>query len=87
MPLSYSTNCEEIAYSKDDGAVKSAADKAIKTDGKHCEAFFKAGEEYAGHNVVWINWKGDDYVTALLFVGTEAEVLSRLRQLPECSVD
>lgn len=87
MPLTYSTNCEEIAYSKDDPAVKGAADEAIKTDGKHCEAFFKAGEKYAGHNVVWMNWRGDGYETALLFVGTEPEVLSRLRQLPECSAD
>jgi hypothetical protein len=87
MPLTYSTNCEEIAYSKDIGALHSAADKAIKTDGKHCEAFFQAGEEYAGHNVVWMNWRGDDYQTALLFVGTEAETLSRLRKLPDCSAE
>lgn len=87
MPLIYSTNCEELAYSLDVGALKKAADKAILTDGKHCEAFFKAGEEYAGHNVVWINWRGDDYRTALLFVGTEAEAMSRLRKLPDRSDD
>ena len=83
MPLTYSTNCEEIAYSKRADAVKTAADKAILTDGRHCEAFFKAGGEYAGRDVIWMNWYGDDYKTALLFVGTEAEVVSRLYQLPE----
>ena len=107
MPLTYSTDCEELAYVKDAAALRKAADHAIGADAPGYEpsdelpelgcappnvelafsheVFFQAGERFAGHDVVWFTWHGDDYRTGLLFVGTEAEVLSRLRQLPERS--
>jgi hypothetical protein len=85
MPLKYSTDCEELAYVKDADALRKAADCAVERDGLESERFFGLGEKYAGHDAVWFNWHGDDYRTGLLFVGTEAEVLSRLRQLPERS--
>lgn len=81
MPLTYSTSCEELAYSKDRAALLAAADNALPLDDP--APFFEAGERNAGHQVTWFNWWGNNYRTALLYVGTEAEVLSRLRQLPE----
>lgn len=86
MPLRYSTNCEELAYSKDASALKAVADEAVEQSGLEFEHFFELGEKYAGHDVVWFKWYGDEHRTALLFVGTEPEALSRLRKLPERSV-
>jgi len=80
MPLKYSTDAEELAYVKDAAALRKAADLTVANDP---ETFFEAGEKFAGRVVTWFTWHGDDYKTGLLFVGTEAEVLSRLHQLPE----
>ena len=91
MPLKYSTACEEMAYSKNAEALKRAADCVV--GGPHGgwktnpESFFEAGEVYRGHDVTWFTWHGDDNETALLFVGTEAQVRARLRKLDERKMD
>lgn len=90
MPLSYSTDCEEISYSKDSSALKAIADEALTTYDLEPNAYYQTiwefAEKYYGHDVTWINWHGDEYATALFYVGTEAEVMARLRKLDECSM-
>lgn len=88
MALTYSTACEEMAYSKDSGALREAADASFDQGIPNAErrAVEYLRRWFGTDEGVWFSWWGNHDV-ALVFKGSESDALARIRAVDDRPMD
>ena len=77
--MTYSTECEEMAYSKDSAALRAEADMSFDQTTPGAQ---NAAERWTGDVAIWFSWWTDTSI-GLVFDCGEDQALERIRALPD----